>query len=279
MPTASDSTERKILIVDDSAFEQRVLVDLLSELPYKVSVAFNGLQGYQLALANQPDLILLDVRMPNMDGYTACRLLKANPVTQDIPVIFLSGADADEERIMGLSIGGVDYVSKPFSPGELAARIQVHLNLSRRRADHDRQATNDHAAGTDASAIGGTAQPANADSDPDAVIVAAVKRLIADNLASLPGLAEIARSVGTYREKLSQIFREQTGMTVFAFIREARIRRGETLLRETEMDVQDIALLIGFNNAGNFATAFRERTGITPSAFRTSIQQRKTPQG
>ena len=281
MPTASDSTERKILIVDDSAFEQRVLVDLLSELPYKVSVAFNGLQGYQLALANQPDLILLDVRMPNMDGYTACRLLKANPVTQDIPVIFLSGADADEERIMGLSIGGVDYVSKPFSPGELAARIQVHLNLSRRRADHDRQAANDNAAGTDASggAIGGTAQPANADSDPDAVIVAAVKRLIADNLASLPGLAEIARSVGTYREKLSQIFREQTGMTVFAFIREARIRRGETLLRETEMDVQDIALLIGFNNAGNFATAFRERTGITPSAFRTSIQQRKTPQG
>lgn len=269
MPTASDSTQRKILIVDDSAFEQRVLVDLLSELPYKVSVAFNGLQGYQLALANQPDLILLDVRMPNMDGYTACRLLKANPVTQDIPVIFLSGADADEERIMGLSIGGVDYVSKPFSPGELAARIQVHLNLARRVSDRGQQASND--AGTAAGAAG-------ADSDPDAVIVAAVKRLIADNLATLPGLAEIARSVGTYREKLSQIFREQTGMTVFAFIREARLRRGEELLRDTDMDVQDIALLIGFNNAGNFATAFRERNGITPSAFRASIQQRKTPQ-
>ena len=180
MPTASDSTQRKILIVDDSAFEQRVLVDLLSELPYKVSVAFNGLQGYQLALANLPDLILLDVRMPNMDGYTACRLLKANPVTQDIPVIFLSGADADEERIMGLSIGGVDYVSKPFSPGELAARIQVHLDLARRVSDRGRQASNDALANT-----GG------ADSDPDAVIVAAVKRLIADNLATLPGLAEI----------------------------------------------------------------------------------------
>jgi len=270
MPTASDSTQRKILIVDDSAFEQRVLVDLLSELPYKVSVAFNGLQGYQLALANQPDLILLDVRMPNMDGYTACRLLKANPVTQDIPVIFLSGADADEERIMGLSIGGVDYVSKPFSPGELAARIQVHLNLARRVSDRGQQASNDAEAGSSDAGAG-------ADSDPDAVIVAAVKRLIDDNLASLPGLAEIARSVGTYREKLSQIFREQTGMTVFAFIREARIRRGEELLRDTDMDVQDIALLIGFNNAGNFATAFRERTGITPSAFRTSNHQRKTP--
>ena len=269
MQTASDTQTRKILIVDDSAFEQRVLVDLLSELPYRVSVAFNGLQGYQLALAQHPDLILLDVRMPSMDGYTACRLLKANPVTQDIPIIFLSGADADEERIMGLSIGGVDFVAKPFSPGELAARIQVHLNLAR-RASQTRAA---------ASAAEAPARATAADTDPDAVLVNAAKRLIVDNLASLPGLAEIARSVGTYREKLSQVFREQTGMTVFAFIRETRIRRGEELLRDTDIDVQDIALLIGFNNAGNFATAFRERIGVTPSAFRQAIQQKKTPLG
>jgi DNA-binding response OmpR family regulator len=271
MQNASDSQQRKILIVDDSAFEQRVLVDLLSELPYRVSVAFNGLQGYQLALLNQPDLILLDVRMPNMDGYTACRLLKANPVTEHIPIIFLSGADADEERIMGLSIGGVDFVSKPFSPGELAARIQVHLNLARRASQAQAQAQ-----APDAPAAGGPVAP---EVDPDTVVVNAVKRLIAANLASLPGLAEIARSVGTYREKLSQVFREQTGMTVFAYIREARIRRGEELLKETDIDVQDIALLIGFNNAGNFATAFRERMGVTPSAYRQAIQQRRTAQG
>jgi DNA-binding response OmpR family regulator len=259
MHTLGEKLEHTILIVEDSAFEQRMLVDMLSEYPYRLSVAFNGLQGYQLALANQPDLILLDVRMPSMDGYTACRLLKANPATQNIPVIFLSGADADAERIMGLSIGGVDYVSKPFSPGELAARIQVHLNLVRRQA---------------------APQPAQqGPADPDAVVVNAAKRLIAANLAELPSLAEIAKSVGTYREKLSQQFRAQTGMTVFAFIREERIRRGEQLLRETDIDVQDIALMIGFNNAGNFATAFRERMGITPSAFRHSMQHKKTPDG
>ncbi|MTV40314.1 response regulator transcription factor [Duganella radicis] len=261
MPTTLESSRSKILIVDDSAFEQRMLSDLLSELPYKVSVAFNGLQGYQLALANRPDLILLDVRMPNMDGYTACRLLKANPVTQDIPVIFLSGADADDDRILGLSIGGVDYVSKPFSPGELAARIQVHLNLARRQQQSPPTEAEDEG-------------QLEAESDPDAVLVNAVKRLIGDNLAALPGLAEIARSVGTYREKLSQVFREQTGMTVFGFIREERIRRGEELLRDTDIDVQDIALLIGFNNAGNFATAFRERMGVTPTAYRQAIQKK-----
>jgi len=271
MPTA-DSTMSKILIVDDSAFEQRLLVDLLSEMPYKVSVAFNGLQGYNLALANHPDLILLDVRMPDMDGYTACRLLKANPATQDIPVIFLTGADADEERIMGLSIGGVDYVSKPFSPGELAARIQVHLNLAQ-RAQGSAQAAAALPAGD---AAGGSPPESAYGTDPDAVTVAAVKRLIADNLASLPGLADIARNVGTYREKLSQVFREQTGMTVFSYIREARIRRGEELLRDTDIDVQDIALLIGFNNAGNFATAFRERLGVTPTAYRQAIQFKRS---
>lgn len=256
MYLTSDANVRSILIVDDSAFEQRMLVDLLSELPYRVSVAFNGMQGYQLALANQPDLILLDVRMPNMDGYTCCRLLKANPATYDIPVIFLSGADAAEDRIMGLSIGGVDYVSKPFTPGELAARIHVHLNLMRRTP------------GAPPPEPELAALPPPPPPNPDAVIVNAAKRLISDNLAALPTLAEIARSVGTYREKLSQLFREQTGMTVFAFIREERIARGVQLLRETEIDVQDIALLIGFNNAGNFATAFRERMGVTPSAFR-----------
>ena len=117
-------------------------------------------------------------------------------------------------------------------------------------------------------------QHMEAESDPDAVLVNAVKRLISDNLAALPGLAEIARSVGTYREKLSQVFREQTGMTVFGFIREERIRRGEELLKDTDIDVQDIALLIGFNNAGNFATAFRERMGVTPSAYRQAIQKK-----
>lgn len=250
MYLTSDAQVRNILIVDDSAFEQRMLVDLLSEMPYRVSVAFNGEQGYQLALSGQPDLILLDVRMPNMDGYTCCRLLKANPATRDIPIIFLSGTEAVEDRIMGLQIGGVDFVTKPFMPGELAARIHVHLNLMRRPPQET--------------------PPADPE-DTDSVIVNAAKRLIYDNLAALPGLAEIAASVGTYREKLNQLFRTHTGMTVFAFIREARIQRGMQMLRETDMDVQDIALLLGFANAGNFATAFRERMGLTPSSYRTSI--------
>lgn len=261
--SASDPARPRILVVDDSPFEQRLLADLLKEQGYRVSIAAHGAQGYDLALAGQPDLILLDVRMPNMDGYAACRLLKANPATQAIPVIFLSGATAEAERITGLSIGGVDYVAKPFSPGELKARIEVHLALARRTA----AAT---AAAADPAPAPAPAAPATSQ---DAVLVLATKRLIEENLATLPGLGEIARSLGTYREKLSLVFREQTGMTVFTFIREQRIARSVALLRDTAIGVQDIALMVGFNNAGNFATAFRERTGVTPSAYRQSMQE------
>ncbi|MET3133460.1 DNA-binding response OmpR family regulator [Oxalobacteraceae bacterium GrIS 1.11] len=252
--------EKSILIVDDSPFEQRLLMELFSELPYRISVAFNGLQAYQLALAGRPDLILLDVRMPKMDGYAACRLLKANPQTQEIPVIFVSGADAGDERVKGLSVGAVDYVIKPFTAAELAARVHIHLNLIAR-------------AGPAAPAPAPALSLALAQPDADAVFVHAVKRLILDNLATLPGLSEIARSVGTYREKLTRMFRDRTGVTVFAFIRAARIARGMELLEQTDIEVQDVALLIGFNNAGNFATAFQAHTGATPSAYRRAARR------
>lgn len=263
--TSETGKKKNILIVDDSAFEQRMLAELLSDEPYRFSVAYNGYQGYQLALATHPDLILLDVRMPEMDGYTACRLLKANPETEHIPVIFLSGADAVNERVLGLQVGGVDYISKPFTPAELAARIHVHLGLMRKSSSTPLPAAT-------------TASSDMPPQHPDLVFVNAVKQLILDNLASLPNLSEIARSVGTYREKLTLMFREQTGMTVFAFIREARIARGVELLQQTEIDVQDIALLIGFHNAGNFATAFRERMGVTPTAYRQRLLEQRGAQ-
>ncbi|SHH12450.1 response regulator [Massilia sp. CF038] len=239
----------RILVVDDSAFEQRMLAELLGEYDHTVLAAYNGPQGYELAASAQPDLILLDVRMPDVDGFATCRLLKANPDTAAIPVIFVSGADAAEEKVLGLSVGAVDYVSKPFSGAELAARIQVHLRLARR---DDNPAT----------------LPPLPGSSADHVLVLAARQLIDTDLANVPTLDQIAERIGSDREKLSQVFREQMGCTVFAYIRDQRIARGAALLRETEIDIQGIALLLGFHSAGNFATAFRERNGMPPSTYR-----------
>lgn len=239
-----------LLVVDDAQFEQRMLVDLLTDHDYHVTVAGTGTQAYQLAQAIGPDLIVMDVRMPDMDGIACCRLLQANAATHEIPVIFVSGADSSEEKLEGFRAGAVDYVAKPYVAEELLARIAVHLNLARRHL---------------------TAPPAlPASTDPDAVLVSAAQRLIAANLSEPPGLSELARQVGTYRERLSQLFQEQLSVSVFGYLRELRITRAMTLLRDTRMEVRDIAELVGFRNAGNFSTAFRDRTGMTPSVYRES---------
>lgn len=241
----------KILMIDDSAFEQCQVADMMLDLPYQLALAANGKLGYELALSDRPDLILLDLQMPVMDGYSCCRLLKANPLTRDIPVIFLSGSDSPEDRVQGLEIGGADFVSKPFHAGELLARIRVHLELSRRQHQPYIE--------TPAKACG------------DEVLVDAAKSHIENSLGDLPSLDDIAKAIGTYREKLSDIFRKRTGQTVFEFARDCRINRSLHLLRETGMDVRDIAAQVGFTSSANFATAFRAKTGSTPSAFRRSL--------
>lgn len=239
-----------ILVIDDAESERRAVADVLGGVPYKVTFAADGEQGYQLAIVDKPDLILLDVRMPRMDGHTCCRLLKANEVTRTIPIIFLSVLNRPEDRILGLSLGAVDFVSKPFHPAELLARIRIHLNLVQRDKATPVSRFDVRAA------------------DLETVIVEAARQLILANLATLPGLTEIAHAIGTHRERLNELFRKHTGNTVFAFIREERYNRGMQLLCDTDLDIRDIARLVGFNSAANFATAFRARTGMTPSTFR-----------
>jgi DNA-binding response OmpR family regulator len=246
-----------ILIVDDEREELRFLTDLLRRQLYHVRSACDGMQGYQAALAAPPDLILLDVRMPGLDGFAACRLLKANPVTRHIPVIFLSALDEPDERVAGLAMGGVDFVAKPYHPAEVFARVRIHLELAGLR----------RAAATPAAPV--LASP----HDPDEVVANAAMRLIDDNLGAPLTLASIARSLGTYEKRLSQAFRRHAGVTVFGYLGEARIRRGRQLLSDTDMSVQQIAEQTGFSSAANFATAFREQTDSTPTAYRQAMRR------
>lgn len=249
----------KILVVDDSAFEQYALRDILTSQGYRVGSATDGRQGYEMATLIRPDLILLDVLMDGMDGFATCRLLKANPATAAIPVLFLTGADSERERIEGLTLGAVDFIGKPFSAGELLARIGIHLRLATAPA-----------AANDANDAGERpALPDGAlDRRAEEVLAAAARHYIDNNLAEPLNLDDLARRVGSYREKLSKAFNARHGMTVFAYIRDQRIARGAAMLRDTDAGIAEIAAAVGFSNAGNFATAFREKMGMTPGAYR-----------
>lgn len=118
-----------ILLVDDQPQNLRLLSDLLEEQGYEVQQAINGTIALQAIARQQPDLVLLDITMPDVDGYSVCQQLKANRKTQDIPVIFVSALDEAWDKVKAFTVGGSDYISKPFKVVEVLARVENQLKI------------------------------------------------------------------------------------------------------------------------------------------------------
>ena len=121
--------QNDILIVDDTRENLRVLIQILTEQGYRARPVLNGELALQVIRKAPPDLILLDILMPGVDGYEICRRLKAEERTRDIPIIFISALDETMDKIKAFDLGGVDYITKPFQAEEVLARVQTHLSL------------------------------------------------------------------------------------------------------------------------------------------------------
>jgi len=140
-----ETVPETILVVDDDRTNRNLLSIILKKAGYRVIEAEDGQDAIEKGLDTPVDLVLLDIMMPNMDGYEACRLLKGDPRTQDIPVIFLSAKSEARDKIMGLETGGADYVTKPFDKGEVLARVRSQLRIrSLTREVMDKQKHLDH---------------------------------------------------------------------------------------------------------------------------------------
>jgi len=127
------SNKGNILAIDDTPASLKLLADLLAEEGYQVRAALSGELALNAAINNPPELVLLDICMPGMDGFEVCRQLKANPKTQGIPVIFVSAISETVEKVQGFELGAVDFVTKPFQREELVARVRTHLEFNRLR--------------------------------------------------------------------------------------------------------------------------------------------------
>lgn len=127
-PTDATSPRQKILIVDDAPENIRILIDLLQP-DYLTVFARSGEKALELAKTRQPDLVLLDIMMPGMDGYEVCGILKSDPATRDIPVIFVTAMGETEDETKGLYLGAADYITKPIRPAVVKARVHNHLKL------------------------------------------------------------------------------------------------------------------------------------------------------
>jgi two-component system alkaline phosphatase synthesis response regulator PhoP len=117
----------KILVVDDEVNITQILEFSIGAEGYEVVTAANGEEAIDKARREQPDLIILDVMMPKIDGYEACRILKANPLTKSIPVVLLTAKGRDIDKRLGYEVGATDYIIKPFSPNKLIDRIHQLL--------------------------------------------------------------------------------------------------------------------------------------------------------
>lgn len=247
-----------ILVIDDEIDNLRLAIEMLREQGLEMVSARNGRDGLRIAARLQPDLILIDIRMPGLDGFEVCRLLKAEPATSDIPVIFLTALDQIKDKAHGFMVGGVDYVTKPFDARELLMRVKNHLQIGRRVAALkerlDTLGTEDAAAATE--------MPTR----PLAIFQRARDLLIAD-LAQPPDLATLARQCGTNRTYLQGLFQAQLGMSIFSYLREQRLQQARSLLEQGQDSVELVAHLVGYRNGRDLARAFKQRFGIAPSAL------------
>ena len=135
----NNTATESILLVDDNPTNLQVLFQTLDGIGCKLLIAKNGEMAISIAGKALPDLILLDIMMPGIDGYEVCRQLKSNAATSDIPVIFLSALGDTEDKVKGLQLGAVDYITKPFQPDEVIARVNTHLTIHRLKREVESQ--------------------------------------------------------------------------------------------------------------------------------------------
>ncbi|MBF0118592.1 MAG: response regulator [Desulfobacterales bacterium] len=134
-----ESLESKILIVDDTLQNLQLLTEILTQTGYSVTGAPDGPTALMISMNEPPDLILLDIRMPEMDGYEVCQRLKSDIKTKNIPIIFLSALDELNNKIKGFSLGGADYITKPFQNEEVIARVNTHISFRKMQKQIEEQ--------------------------------------------------------------------------------------------------------------------------------------------
>lgn len=254
----------RVLLVDDEPESISVLMSYLRDRQMDISVALGGEDCLRKAAEGQPDLILLDVRMPGLDGFAVCRKLKADPATAMAPVLFLSASTAEQDKLEGFAAGGIDYITKPFSEQEVVARVMAHLATRQRMARLEAIAVRRALR----SSLAAATKPAQRD---DALFSRALS-LLEGALSDPPSVVELAHRLGTNERKLNELFKQRLGMTIGNYFVELRLDSARRLLEGTALQVTLISDRVGYRNAGDFIRAFRRRYGVTPRAYRSSCR-------
>ncbi|NML18681.1 response regulator transcription factor [Azohydromonas caseinilytica] len=253
-----------ILLIDDDPKQIQFLAAILRQHDYRVFAALDGRDGLTKAVAKPPDLILVDLYMPEIDGQATIRLFKAHPTLSHIPVICLTVSNHIDDKLTAFEAGAVDYIVKPFDPEEVLARARVHLRLHQSGASRGgEEETLPEAPEAPEARVAEGSGPRWEER-----LVGQTQSILIREMANPPSLAELAQRVGTTQRHLSHEFRRQVGVAVYAWLREERHREACFRLLHTSQQLNQIGQHIGYQSAAAFTNAFRARFGMTPSEYR-----------
>lgn len=204
-----------ILIVDDTPTNLALMVELLRPR-YRTTIAINGERAIELALgAEPPDLILLDIMMPGLNGYDVCRRIKAETRTRDIPIIFLSAMGTVEDETLGLELGGVDYVTKPIRPAIVKARIHTHLVMARQARERERLVARLEQQAAELSELNHTLEQRIADGVAQLERLSRLKRYFSPSVVDLMLSGNTEDPLKSHRREVAAAFVDLRGFTAF----------------------------------------------------------------
>jgi signal transduction histidine kinase/ligand-binding sensor domain-containing protein/AraC-like DNA-binding protein len=255
-PKPRVKTKYRILIVDD---ELEIIHYLRSELAgmYRVSECYNGKEALDYILREKPDLVISDVMMPEMDGMTLCKKVKANVNINHIPVILLTAKTSDEDKGEGFEIGADAYVAKPFNVELLKKRIAGILE-NRERLEHKSMNEQDK---------NPLIKPVVLKSN-DQILLEKIMRIINENIADQDLNVEmLADKVGMSRVHMHRKLKELTNMSARDFIRSIRLKQAADLLSQQKLTVSEVAYALGFSNLSHFSNSFRDFYGVSPKEY------------
>lgn len=258
-PTSASSDRPKLLIVEDQEDVREFIAQCLKQ-DFELLLAGDGVQGLALARQALPDIIVSDVMMPLMDGIEFVRLLQDMPETFGIPTILLSARGSEETQLQGLQAGAVEYLTKPFSPALLRARVQRLLGFRLRLREQLRTEL------TAQTAI--APSPATRTSVTPKPLSDRILEAIEANLCE-PGFGvdELAQALNLSRSSLKRAMQEAGLPSPAAMIRERRMQQAAQLLEQGRGNIGEIAYAVGYASQSHFTSNFRERFGLTPREF------------
>ncbi len=245
-------TGKKLLVIDDSDQIRWFLKHVFSK-EYQILEARNGQDGVDVALAEEPDLILCDVMMPVKDGYETCREIKSDPKMAQTPVVMLTAKVESEDVITGIEAGADDYITKPFDVEILRSKIN---SLMKKRDDMKRYFSHTTSASEEENAL-----PTNPFMD---AVVKNIEKHLDDSTFEAKILADsLNMSLPTLYRKIKQY----SDLSILELTRNIRLKKAAELLATQQYSVQEVAEMIGFNDTATFRKRFTEQYGVTPSQY------------